>query len=263
MLVLLLQLSACDVPVSTCGSESLDTCRAESIEVDGETRTYVVSLKHRYDCAQGPRPLLLFFHGSGTNGVEARADYAFFEDAIAGRALIVYLDGKAQAALGGRAGWNTGADSRDLLFTDALVPRLAQGHCVDTTRVFAVGHSRGGRFIEALGCYRSSVFRGLAEASAGAPNVGHCPGRAPIWIAHGTDDRQVGYGEGEIMRDNWAQRNGCAAPSADYPLQTCTRLAGCPEQLPVEWCPYSGAMWDGHYPPPFWGTAVWSFFSSL
>lgn len=253
---------ATPLPPSDCGTEGADTCRVDTLEVDGQTRTYVVSNRYPPDCTAGPVPLLLFFHGSASRGIDARTDFAFFEDALAGRARIVYPDGLPRSELGGTNGWNRAPDGDDVHFVDALLAALQTDSCVDPARAFAVGHSRGGRFTEVLGCFRAGAFRGFAESSGGTDNVQSCPGQAPFLIAHARDDQGVPYAEGEAMRDRWASRNGCTPPVDGYAIGTCTALS-CPPEHPVSFCPYEGETWKGHFPPPFFGTAVWEFFKGL
>jgi poly(3-hydroxybutyrate) depolymerase len=248
-------------PPSDCGDESADTCRVDRLTVDGKERTWVVSAKHPPDCAAGKVPLIVFFHGSESNGIWARTDYAYFEDAIGSRARFVYPDALPREDLGNNQ-WVRTPDGIDVHFIDALLPVLTQDSCVDPSRVFAVGHSRGGRFNEVLGCYRPSAFRGFAAVSAGSGNVADCPGQAPFWISHGRDDQSAPYAEGLEMRDRWARRNGCALPAVEPPVGTCVAL-DCPSGLPVSWCPYEGETWRGHFPPPFLGTEVWAFFERL
>jgi poly(3-hydroxybutyrate) depolymerase len=261
--LLLLGLScATPRPPSDCGSESADTCRVEHLTVGSEDRTYVVSNKYPPNCAAGRVPLIVFFHGSNTNGIEARTDYAYFEDAIGARARMVYPDGLGRPELSGGSGWNRDPAGNDVAFVDALVTALTADSCIDSARVLAVGHSRGGRFTEVLACNRASTFKGFAEASAGTDNVSSCPDQAPIWIAHGKDDQQVPYADGVAMRDRWMKRNGCTALTSEPAANTCADLS-CPAATPVRWCPYEGETWSGHFPPPFFGTSVWDFFSRL
>jgi poly(3-hydroxybutyrate) depolymerase len=249
-------------PPSDCGAESSDTCRVDTLSVNGEDRTVVVSNRFPPDCAAGKVPLVIFFHGSGSNGIEARSDYAYFEETLGARARIVYPDGLGRPELGGGQGWNRDPAGNDVAFVDALLDTFAQDSCVDTTRALAVGHSRGGRFTEVLGCHRASKFKAFAEASAGTDNVTECPGQVPFWIAHAEDDQQVAYNEGVAMRDRWIQRNGCEAAPAKVPVGECTQLT-CPAATPVWWCTYRGETWRGHFPPPFFGSSVWDFFSRL
>lgn len=249
---------ACAPNPSTCEGEEPGDCRVDSATVDGRTRTWLVSHRARLDCAQGPVPLVLAFHGAGSNGQELRG-YLGLEDLLGPSALVVYPDGLPRSDTMGQTGWNRDPAGDDLRFFDLLVARLAEDPCVDTGRLFAVGHSRGGRFTEVLACHRGERHRALASIAAGTDNAATCPQRAPFWLTHGVHDQTIPYAEGLLNRDHWGTRNGCApAAGTDFPLDACTELSGC--ALPVVWCPSSASEWRNHAPPAFAPTEIKAFF---
>ncbi|MCB9596162.1 MAG: hypothetical protein H6719_25795, partial [Sandaracinaceae bacterium] len=258
-----------DWRIEPCVGEGEDTCRFETITVDGRERGYVVSRRGGFDCSGGERPIVLAFHGNGGNGAALReslndaARGLAFEEVVGGRALVVYPDGLDHSDCDGHACWNRDPEGYDVAFVQALIARLAADYCVDPSQVFVLGHSRGGRFVEVLACHRGGALRAAASISAGGGNVDACPDRLPMWLSHGVHDQTIAFAEGEAHRDDWAARNGCApATSVDYPLDTCTTLAGCPDASPVVWCPNTERDWEGHAIPSFADEAIVSFFSS-
>jgi len=259
-----------DWRIAPCPDETDETCGVGSLVVGERERTYVVSRRNGYDCSAGDLPLILAWHGSGGNGASFRANMnddfedLDFEATVAGRALVVYPDGIEHGDCRGRTCWDREPDGYDTAFFDALVAQLADDYCVDTSRVFSVGHSRGGRFVEVLACHRSDSHVAVASISAGDGNVEACPGNVPIWLTHAHDDATIGFDQGENHRDAWAERNGCdaIADPATFPDDACTTLSGCGD-TPVVWCPTNEPEWDGHAIPEIADEEIWAFFSSL
>lgn len=262
---------ACGVDwrIEPCAAEMFGRCHVGEIVVDGESRSYLVSRVDDLDCSSGNLPIVLFFHGSGGNGASGRAqvnetwDDLALEEAIAGRALVVYPDGLSHRDCFGRTCWDRNPQGRDVAFFDALPVHLAAQYCVDPERVFAIGHSRGGRFVEVLACERSHALLAAASIGAGAGNVDRCTGQLPIWLSHGVDDRVISFAEGEQNRNAWSGRNGCRSEAADYPLDTCTEIAGCRDASPVWWCPTTESDWNGHAVSGLADESIWDFFSSF
>ena len=200
---------AADWRIEPCLGETEETCRFDTLLVDGVQRGYVVSRRHGYDCSGGDLPLVIAWHGSGGNGASFRAnlqdDFSDldFEAAIGGAAVVVYPDGLTHADCQFGTCWDRDPSGRDVAFFDALVTRLSEEFCVDRERVFSVGHSRGGRFVEVLACHRSEAHVAVASIAAGDRNVVICPGRVPIWLTHGRKDQVIPFREGESHREHW------------------------------------------------------------
>lgn len=243
---------------AACSDGVDDGCRVESFESGGVERTYLVTGDLDAECRRA-RPLVLVWHGSGTNGEYLRRRFSL--GTIDGApVVIVYPNGLPRPELDGRTGWNRDPDGDDVRLFDEIVPHLAERHCVDAERVFSVGHSRGGRFVDVLGCYRSAAHRALASSSAGTNNVDDCPGQAPMWIAHGKKDGYVSFLEGQDWVLRWASNNGCDLGSFDrYPDDECTELPGC--DVPVVWCPHTSTHEVGHGLPPFAAAEIEAFFA--
>ena len=109
--------------------------------------------------------MVFAFHGYGDTGSGLRS-YLGVEEVLGGKALFVYPDGQAQFETGGNSGWNREVGGEDVAFFDAMRERLAEDSCLDTDRVFSVGHSRGGRMVETLSCARQAVHRGFMQIAA-------------------------------------------------------------------------------------------------
>jgi polyhydroxybutyrate depolymerase len=179
------------------------------------------------------------------------------------RPVVVYPFGLPREELDGRTGWNRDPEGNDVAYFDALVAELAATSCIDPERVFSVGHSRGGRFVDVLGCFRGDEHRALASISAGTGNHASCEDSAPMWITHGRKDEYVAFWEGEDYRNRWASYDGCTAPGlfTSFPDDQCTELAGCAADTPVVWCPHTFEGEHGHGPPPFAEEEIATFFA--
>ena len=165
--------SGCAAPAAAAGLSQ------KTITAGGAERRYQVFVPNGYD-AKTPLRLVYVFHGLGGDGDQIRA-YLSMEQQAAGKAIFVYPEGVAQAAVGGATGW--GFD--DLAFFDAMATAIPKAYCVDTKRVFAAGHSFGGYMSNLVGCSRGDVVRAIAPVSGGMITPGDCKGPVAAWLAHG------------------------------------------------------------------------------
>jgi poly(3-hydroxybutyrate) depolymerase len=242
-------------PTMGCGSEPALASGENTLTVDGAERTFLVDLPAGYDSSKA-YPLVFAFHGATTSGAFFRsARYGNLLSAMGGEAIVVH-----PTALGDPTAWD---NARDVPFFDAMLEQITQGLCVDSTRVFATGHSSGGFFTNTLGCQRGDVLRAIAPVSGGGPFVfgnQRCTGEVAVFLAHGDNDMTVPVTSGEQSRDRWLGFNGCDA-SATQPAtpSECVDYTGCDADLPVRWCVHQ----DGHNWPAFLPQAIWGFFKGL
>lgn len=258
---LMLMVGACSQPnAPSCITEGEEDCAVRVSLVRGAERTWVVSHRGQLDCSKGKVPVVFAFHGYGDSGSGLRS-YLGVEEQLLGQALFVYPDGQPQLESLMATGWNRAAGSEDLAFFDAMLEELAKDDCLDTTRVFSVGHSRGARMVEALSCHRAEAHRGFALIASGSDADGECPGTGPVMLSHGIEDGTIGFAEGSANRDRWARRNGCESPTGqEFPVDVCTPLRGCREEAPVSWCPSTAKKWNGHGPAEFLAGEIAGFF---
>lgn len=253
-------------PSAGCGQLALLSSGAQTIEVDGVSRSYILDLPSGYD-GTTPLPLVFAFHGATTSGELFRSRfYGNLLSTMSDGAILVHPD-----ALGDPTAWDNEAD---VPFFDALLASLEATACVDEARVFATGHSSGGFFTNTLGCQRGDVLRAIAPVSGGGPfGIGGnrmggngngmasngCRGEVAVWLAHAENDETVSFDLGVASRDRWLEANGCSQTSAAVEPAPCVEYTGCSSGLPVRWCVYD----DGHNWPDFGPEGIWGFFSSL
>jgi poly(3-hydroxybutyrate) depolymerase len=123
-----------------------------------------------------------------------------------------------------------------IAYTHNIISAVKSNMNIDSKRIYAVGHSNGGGFVNLLACTASTapLFGAFATSSAalysGTKSMSGCDsGGSPIAIIdfHGIADEQIPYAgraskDGDTSyalphidawRQSWAQRAGCSAPS--------------------------------------------------
>ncbi len=250
--------SAAD-PSAGCDQAPEFQSGTQEIEVDGQSRTFILDLPDDYDRTD-PYPLVFGFHGRGFSAEEFRSpSYGDLLSAAGREAIVVHPDADGDA----RA-WDT-ESQQDVVFFDAMFEALTEGLCVDESRVFAAGHSSGGYFTNVLGCQRGDLLRAIAPVAGGGPfgeggDPPSCERPVSAWIAHAEDDETVLFSNGEGTLDHWLGSDDCDANSFEpVSPDPCVAYDGCTSGLAVRWCVYDG----GHDWPSFAAEGIWSFFETF
>ncbi len=173
-------------------------------------RTFRVHPPRAYDPGSA-YPVLFAFHGIDSNGGEL-AERFKIEDHVMGEAIVVYPDAR-KTSYGGTA-WELGGD-KDINAFDEVRSAVAQGYCVDVSRMYAMGFSYGGKFINSLACKRPGVLRAVSssESSWGNANESTCK-PMPVLVTHRTADPDELLQWGRTAADTWARIDGCEGPNA-------------------------------------------------
>lgn len=229
-----------------------------TIVVDGTDREYIVKLPEAYDPSR-PHPLIFGWHGRMydaewvANGEPPlTGPYFGIEAEAGGEAIFV-----APQALS--TGWSN-EGGRDIAFTKAMLSRFEAELCIDTSRVFSAGFSFGAMMTIGIGCELADKFRAIAPMSGSLGNG--CPEpRRPMayWTSHGLSDTTIRPEQGEAARDEFIARNHCDSASLPTEREGCLAYENCDTGYPVTWCTFDGA----HEPPPYAGSAIWSFFKQF
>jgi len=261
---------------ATAKVESLVTCDGKASVARGYSeqvfagshgpRTYGLHLPPGVS-PTAPLPVIVSFHGDGGSGASMRS--AGFERVTENGAIAVYPDGKNRE-------WDLEtlpADNEDYVFFDELVADVAKKTCIDATRIFLFGFSRGGFFANQLACHRGNLVRAIASNAGGGPYSNSrsdfdgrgifraCTTKPPAaLVIHGDGDSTVPPIAGEKCVRHWRVQNGCAAESTPRAPAPCISFNGCVEGHPVVACTVPGMghqIWDKA------AEASWSFFRSL
>jgi polyhydroxybutyrate depolymerase len=237
-----------------CGQGSPTGVVPISIDVEGTTRTGILSVPETYD-PNTPIPLVFAWHGAGNDGEGARG-YFGIEQASAGGAIFVYLDGLPVD--GGGSGWDLTGDGREIDLFDAELAAIVASYCIDDERIFSTGHSYGGYMTNAVGCARPDVFRAIAPVAGGGPFFECDPVGLPALVIHGDPDDVVSFDQGVDSRDHWIEQNGCAATSQATEPEGCVLYDGCATG-PMEFCVHG----ENHNWPGMAAGTIWGFFEQF
>ena len=202
--------------LSSCSKKNYDTnvdhsigTFSRSIEVEGETREYLIYVPNTYDTIQS-FPLMLNFHGftmSARNQMEVSDMRALSET---DEFILVYPQG---TRLWGSTHWNVGSwtlgsNAKDVEFIAALINQIADNYNIDDERVYACGYSNGGFFSHELACQLSQKIAaiGTVAANISEETINNCNHSHPIPIItiSGTRDDEVEY-DGSIPERTLSQ----------------------------------------------------------
>jgi polyhydroxybutyrate depolymerase len=250
----------------------------------GAQRAYILYLPDDYvhDPDLGaPHPVVFMFHGLSGSA----AGFAATLEAAGLRTLadeqdkiIVFLQGTVGLTVSDPGWWNTTSVGRDdVLYTEELLDHLADALNIDLDRVFAGGHSLGGRFVHELGSRIPDRFRAIADVSGfysatlfGEPSPPSNGTFLPVLIVHGALDGVVPIDGGlssnpllaflgidfeptQYTYDSWYDNNDCTEPtlrllSQYWDIQTTDCVASEPDPV-VQFVSVGGL---GHW----WPTAA-------
>ena len=243
-----------------------------SVTVNGD---HYFTFPATYDGAK-PFPVLVGFHGCGevnrgtdlnsTEWIRLTEGSAFETEYV--RAVPV------SAATGGC--WNYG---NDITRVRAMYDDLLATYCVDTSRVFATGHSSGAQFIVQilLNSHTADAqhlkLKGVAPVAAS--DYGPMAGPVPVMYIQGKMDAERNNGDGHETVAQFRTANSCQDASMPYlPVMGCqsgntTVNPGCVVydgcQAPTIWCSHNDPAYGGtmHGVPCFGVKAMYDFFQSL
>ena len=195
--------------------------------INGIARTFHVHVPDKL-AASRPASVVLVFHGGGRGRGRSIARRTGFS-ALSERheCLAVYPDGYG-------FGWNDGrgtteaerAGTDDVAFVRAVIDDLENRFFIDRERIYAVGLSNGGMFVNRLGCELSDRLAAIAVVCGPMPEplATRCRPERPISVLgiFGTADPFIPWEGGEVrggdrgqvlgaeaMIDLWVKSNRC------------------------------------------------------
>jgi polyhydroxybutyrate depolymerase len=207
---------------------------AGAITSEGRERTFQLYVPPGYDGAAA-LPLVLNFHGLGSNGAEQEFYSGLVPVAEREGFLVASPDGINRA-------WLTTPGVNDIQFTRDLVAAISELACVDLDRVYATGMSNGGFISAALACFAGDLVAAVAPVAGMTAPGSLCGAPVPLIEFHGTDDRVVPYERGifaptggvfagvPALMEAWAEFNGCEGEAAEEAIGESVvfrEYAGC------------------------------------
>lgn len=167
----------------------------ETIQSQGLPRTFIVHVPPSYK-PSCPIPIVLIFHGAYMNGQMMLVVTRFNRIADRRNFVVVYPDGVNGRWEDGR--FDRGAD--DVGFVMDMLGQLGRRVKIDERRIYGVGLSNGGYFVQKLACESNRiaaiavVASSLAERTA---NSCHQSRKIPVMFFYGTADPLVPSGDPE------------------------------------------------------------------
>ena len=200
-------------PSSGCGTTTRGpvTEWPETIEVEGRTRRYVITVpRNHVRGTSDPIPLVFDFHGLiegmvGTHAVATQFSAKANEEGFAAVYPVGSNDG---------FNWDVSLDegNPDLRFIDALREELGRTMCIDRSRVYSAGLSYGAFMTSMLMCMRPNHFAAAAPV-AGIRNFCTPTERdVPVVTFHGTADWILPHPLFASTPSEIAAKYGCAPP---------------------------------------------------
>lgn len=190
------------IPSAGCGTEQTPGNDERTITSAGQERTYRINIPRDYE-ASTPLPLVIGFHGNGSDG----AEFQNYTGLPALPAITIFPDG---ALKDGKRSWQgapyaSGAD--DVRFVSDLLDSIEDEHCIDLSRVYATGKSNGGGFVSVLACNlreRFSAF-GIVAGAYYPQSTRGCDYTepTPMLAIHGTGDATMDYDGGERQGETY------------------------------------------------------------
>ncbi|MBN1284584.1 MAG: prolyl oligopeptidase family serine peptidase [Anaerolineae bacterium] len=189
-----------------------------AIESGGLVREYLLHIPTGYEDGM-PVPLVLNFHGYGSNPREHEAYTGMSEKADEAGFIVVYPLGFGRPA--GWFFWANGprdGEPDDVQFTIDLIDALSARLSIDPARIYAAGFSNGGGMAGWLACRLSNRIAAAVQVAGTYPVYERCVPERPVpaMAIHGDADDVLPY-KGQIpsvlsapdWSSHWADRNGC------------------------------------------------------
>jgi len=226
----------------------------------------IVSFPQTYDGTR-PMPLVFGLHGAGRTNEQFRTvDARSQGSALETHFVMAYVKSAG-------SGWVVNTDRARI---DTAYTQILANYCIDTSRVFATGHSSGAQMIVQLLCAGESRFRAVAPVASSM----YCQSWDPIptLLIHGMNDTERAStnqdADGRKDLGPYLTSNGCdmtSTPSVSVAACTsgstqvnpgCVAYQGC--DATMIWCHHNDPNYSNtnHGWPCFANTVMDAFFSA-
>jgi len=261
---------------ATLGSAAIGTVSDELIDTpDGRQRHFRVYLPSQLPEGR-PVPLLLALHGGLGSSDQFAVNSGFDELAESNGFIVVYPDGiRAVPDRPGFQTWNGGyccgpaarQNVDDVGYVRFLIVLLSKRYPIDSSRVFAAGHSNGAIMAYRLACEMSDLVVAIG-VQAGSSGTEDCRPALPVSVLHihglsdtnhpidggrGTGVSGVEFRSGRDAVRTMATLDGCSSdpdfatlrPNPDVEIST---WSDCDSGVEVRLITVEGAThaWMGH-----------------
>ncbi len=203
---------------AACPPTAFGETSAREIVVAGATRSYLIHVPPTWDSVR-PLPVLLVFHGAGSDA-ESMVRATGFDALAAASPMLVVYPRAPQRTKRYEVDPPAGRMSADVLLVDAILARLRERFPIDARRIWATGLSNGAALCYRLAAERPQVIAAIAPVAGYLPNLVRAAPVVPVPLlhAHGSADGRVTApasedGPGSAVT-TWARWNGAASGPA-------------------------------------------------
>jgi polyhydroxybutyrate depolymerase len=247
----------------------------ETIESGGRERSFRLFVPEGV-AATSSTPLVLNFHGFGSNAIEQEVYSGMTQKAAAEGFITAAGDGVGESWNGGGCcppANREGVD--DVQFVRDMVASIASRYCIDPARIYATGMSNGGFMSNRLACDAADLIASIAPVAAFL-GVRDCAPARPIAVLmfNGTADPLVSYPAAAGSYGGWGDLNGCTGEPEEVFANgdsSCVSYPECADGATTSFCTVEGGghTWPGSFPIPRLGNttadlsatdAMWDFF---
>jgi polyhydroxybutyrate depolymerase len=215
-------------------------------------RSFFLHVPASYTSAT-PTPLLLAFHSRTTTGKEIMTSSQILSWAAAMNIIVVSVNGAVHET---HSSWNAGRcctdattyEENDVLLTSTIIDYLKSQATIDTSRIWAMGHSNGGMMAYRLACDLSEKITAVAVVTGALVDDTCNPTKqVPLIHLHGDLDPTVPYqGGGKFETPNiyystldYARANSCTtSPQENFDSIEERYIWDCPNGATVELANY-------------------------
>ena len=177
----------------------LEEIKIPSIEVNGQTRQYIVYAPDGIKYSESSKVGVIFsLHGASNDYWNGRVDFNAIAEAkknVDGKKfIVVYPRGLMRQLRGQERGWETYTESNteDVEFFKAIVTELKKTYSVDMSRIYLAGFSNGGMMAYKAAHQAGDFFAAFASVGGFPVNESHLfhAGSQPTPFIHiqGADD---------------------------------------------------------------------------
>jgi polyhydroxybutyrate depolymerase len=207
-----------DQPVAPVGGGSAG-CGTAAVPAADAVANTLLNFPPGYD-GSTPTPLLFGFHGAGRTNLEQRmVDSRTVGSELENNYIVAYMKSAGNA-------WDLNTDYPRF---EAALQQIEAIACVDTSALFAFGHSSGAQFIvQMLGNPNTRETRFAAIAPVSSSDYGN-PAWSPVptLLIHGLNDTaRPGDNNGAQDISQYAESNQCSGGTAPLAVPSCASLAG-------------------------------------
>ena len=253
---------------ANCSAVTPDT-HPSSVKIDGQDRPFILVLPANYQATKSYR-LVFAFHGRTNTNKQVRS---YFNLESVSRQDTIFVYPSATTDQKGRNHWWRKTDKANALrgyeLFDKILTSLKTSYCIDSNKIYLIGHSLGATFANSLACARAEKIRAVISVAGGIRGA-TCKGKVAAMLIHNPKDELVKISDGVRARDQFLQINQLT----DIPISTepqslnCLRYGKINEPNPVIWCEHH-QDYNGHkrYYPHNWpaqtAKAAFDFFEGL